>query len=482
MNWRSYGDMDPSLWASALRVHQSPLAPIADAAYRAAQPHTALCLAMMRVESRFGTAFNANKAENKNYLNLRPPDGDGYMAFQTPVQGIAAWRERITSPTYKLGVYARTVTLEDLIHAYAPSSDNNNEAAYVASIEADLKRWNITTPKEEPVSDTTTVVFGRVPKPPIGELICPKPFEGAGFYRVAPRDNVGVCEHITAGRGSIEFYHQFFSTGGERATDALVDFVIGRDGRIAMLNDWRGTRAPWANGNKLGMEGDGPAFYQRFGVEGIDQRLVSIEHEGTASEDWPPAMWNAAVNLDAWLFDQMGVRYDSYPVHQRYGVVTHMLHSEFTNKGGNALDECPGRYLKGRITAFQSDVRAVLMAHQIVVETAPLDPPKPPVDITPKPFKTFAHGLRTGTDQHDGPILYQYLEREFKVAPGRKAQKRIAIGKDQLIVSVLQEGEKVKGAFVTRQGALDWMLDQEGYAYQLNAFSPKIALPLKPRR
>lgn len=325
------------------------------------------------------------------------------------------------------------------------------------------------------------VVFGRVPKPPIIELICSKPFEGAGFYRVAPRDNVGVCEHITDGHGSVEFYHAFFSTGGERATDALVDFVIGRDGRIAMLNDWRGTRAPWANGNKLGMEGDGPAFYQEFGVAGIDRRLVSIEHEGTAAEDWPGAMWNAAVALDAWLFDQMGVRFDSYPVHQKYGVVTHMLHSEFTNKGGNALDECPGRYLKRNITAFQSDVRAVMMAHQIVADPAPIDPPKPPIDISPRPFKGFAHGLATRTDQHVGHQLYQYLEREFKVVPGRKAQQRVSPSKDALIVRTIPEGKKVVSAFVARIDDLDWLIDQRGYAWQLNAFTPRVPLPLKAR-
>lgn len=218
----------------------------------------------------------------------------------------------------------------------------------------------------------TPVVFGRVPKPPIVELICAKAGPGHGYYEVSPRSNVGVCEHITDGHGSIEWYHDFFSVGGERADDALVDFIIGRDGRIGMLNDPWGTRAPWANGNTAGLEGDGPAFIAKFGVDAVNTRLISIEHEGFAAEDWTGAQWNAAVNLDAWLYDQMHVRHDSFPIHQDYRVDVHLLHSYFTNKGGNGLDECPGRYLKNHLESFESAVRGILAAHQITTNMSDL--------------------------------------------------------------------------------------------------------------
>ena len=51
---------------------------------------------------------------------------------------------------------------------------------------------------------------------------------------------------------------------GKRAGDALTDTVIGRDGRIGLLNDWRdpergGRRAGWANGTATGTGGDGVA-------------------------------------------------------------------------------------------------------------------------------------------------------------------------------------------------------------------------------
>lgn len=276
----------------------------------------------------------------------------------------------------------------------------------------------------------TELVFGRAPKPPIIDMICPKPFDGAGYYRLkTPRKPVGVCEHITAGLGSIEFYHSFFSTGGERQYDALVDFVIGRDGRIAMLNDPWGTRSPWANGGTDGLEGDGPAFLRTFGVAGVNDRLVSIEHVGRATEDWTPEMWAAAVALDIWLFDRMGVRHDTFPVHQDYGAVVHLLHSEFTGKGGNAEDECPGRYLKRNITRYQDEIRAGLKAAQVTgpVVSDPKPTPKSPA-VYPKDmneekakrlFGTFSRYRRNGSvTQHGfderGVLSIMWLKRGEK--------------------------------------------------------------------
>ena len=225
----------------------------------------------------------------------------------------------------------------------------------------------------------TEITFKQVPDPGIIRMISPKPYDGAGFTRVAPRKPVGVCEHITAGYGSSKWYSEFFGTGGERQYDALVDFVIDRKGTIGMLNDPWGTRSPWANGRTDGLEGDGPAFLATFGINGVNDRLISVEHEGLPGDTWPQVQWEASVKLTAYLFDQMGVRWDSFPVHQAYGVVTHTLHSEFTGKGGNGIDECPGRFLKGRITQFQSEVRNYMKSYQ-VGSSVPAEPkPVPPV-------------------------------------------------------------------------------------------------------
>lgn len=228
------------------------------------------------------------------------------------------------------------------------------------------------------------IVFGNAPKPPIIEMICEKPYEGAGFTRVSPRKGrlVGVCNHITAGRGSIEWYRDFFSTGGQRQYDALVDFVIGRDGRIGMLNDPFGTRAPWANGGTDGMEGGGPAFYARFGAAGINQRLYSTEHEGTANEDWTPELWASSIVLDVWMLDGIGMRWDTCPIHPEFLISTVLHHGEFTGKGDNSVYECAGRYYRQNEDRYVAELKAGLRAVQEVIPPAEPEP-EPPAPVEP---------------------------------------------------------------------------------------------------
>jgi hypothetical protein len=80
---------------------------------------------------------------------------------------------------------------------------------------------------------TNDVVYGRVPRPNIIDMTVTKAGPGNGYYATAaPRDLVGGVEHITAGDASLEWYQGFFSIGGERARDALVDFIIDKAGRI----------------------------------------------------------------------------------------------------------------------------------------------------------------------------------------------------------------------------------------------------------
>jgi hypothetical protein len=225
------------------------------------------------------------------------------------------------------------------------------------------------------------VVFGRVPDPGIIPMIVPKPYDGAG-YNSGTRKMVGVCNHITAGGGSIEFYASFFGTGGERQYDALVDFVVGKDGRIGMLNDPRGRRIPWANGGSDGLEGDGPAFVSRFGVGGINANLASVENVGDGTTPWPDIQWNSSVALTAHLSDQAGVRWDSFPVHQDYSVVTNMLHFEFATK------PCPGPYLRNNISRFQDEARAIMKQHQAVDVTVP-----EPTPVEPKPPSIYPKGM-----------------------------------------------------------------------------------------
>lgn len=188
-------------------------------------------------------------------------------------------------------------------------------------------------------------VYRRVPHPPFIDLPVTKPEVGGWGYTRIPagsRRIVGVMNHETQGRGSGEWYRAFFSCpDGARCADALVDYLIARDGTIFRLNDPKNGRSPWANGGPLGLEGDGPAFYARFGASGVNNALISIEYEKLDDEAFSGAQVQSGGLLNAYWHDQDQQDWESYPYVPRYGCVTSLAHFEIgtTNCGKGELDD-----------------------------------------------------------------------------------------------------------------------------------------------
>ncbi len=139
-NWRDIGDVTFARWQGELMRLRSPLVAEARATYDAARPHSALALAMAFHESKYGTVYARNVATNRNVHNLRPRGAGGFQTFATWADGVDEWRQRVTDPTY---AYARTTTLQDLLGVFAPSSDGNNVAAYVQTVQAMLDGWQL---------------------------------------------------------------------------------------------------------------------------------------------------------------------------------------------------------------------------------------------------------------------------------------------------------------------------------------------------
>jgi N-acetylmuramoyl-L-alanine amidase-like protein len=223
------------------------------------------------------------------------------------------------------------------------------------------------------------LAFGRVPKPPMVELIVSKPeHQGSAFGYIraaAPRKNVGLVHHETQGRGSGQFYHDFFSCpDGERCKNALVDFLIQRDGTIFMFNDPFGTRAGWANGGGVGeaggLEGDGPRFFGVFGVNGINLRLVSIEYEKTNSENMTDAQIQSGGALAAWIHDLDGQPWEQHPFVPKYGCVTSFLHFEF------GTTDC-GKGENDDISRIQAVTKGIMRRHQVGGSGEPIEPDVP---------------------------------------------------------------------------------------------------------
>lgn len=220
-----------------------------------------------------------------------------------------------------------------------------------------------------------TLSFGHVKRPDMVEMIVPKPWEGAGFDRVAPRQIVGTCNHRTEGRDTPRSVFNLFATGGERESDALTDYVIGTDGVIGHLNEEHGTRAGWANGGSDGLEGDGPNFVKTFGIAGINNRLVSIEHCGLGSDPVSAAQFDASARLNAWIFDACHVPWSSFPVHPQFGVVTQLEHWEFATK------PCPGVQFRARTNELHEAIRGIMKASQTDASTPQPVPPPVPIQV-----------------------------------------------------------------------------------------------------
>lgn len=137
MNWRDSGDVTFENWVKELQRYNSPILKEARETYEAAKGLSRLLLFISELESRHQTLFNLNVPGNMNPLNLKPRGLGGWAKFESYADAFAEAKARLLDPKY---AYSKTETLADLIHVYAPSYDNNNEAAYVRFIEAGFDR------------------------------------------------------------------------------------------------------------------------------------------------------------------------------------------------------------------------------------------------------------------------------------------------------------------------------------------------------
>jgi hypothetical protein len=334
--FRASGDCQLVVWREEFRRVRSPIsASNIDKMYESGLGLTALVLDRLRAESTYG--LGALPAKN-NVLGLRVPGSLAFLSFDSPVDCVREVMRRWQDPAYKPGnpgVYGpRELSIRDLITKYSPPSENPTERLIKECVQH-INDWrgsvtDATGPSADP--------WRPYPYPAMVDLVCDKPYEGAGFDRCQFRlPNIrGFCSHITDGVGSIEGIHNLFSTGGERERDALTDLTIGRDGRIGLLNDWRdpnrgGTRAGWANGGVDGLEGDGVAFYRRY--PDINSVLVSCEHIARAGQEWTDAEIAASIECRVANAQFLKCPADKYPYHPSFGGVSiEMEHRFFATK------------------------------------------------------------------------------------------------------------------------------------------------------
>lgn len=418
------------------------------AAHAAAGKHSAILRRILKQESSYDTDYKANSLANNNPYNIRVPDYSnegnpkGYVHFANLVDATDAARRRINGDAGFFdgpNPYAAATTIEELLYTYAPPKWNNTEGlikAMVNDLNAWLPKWSPPaknpsgeTPEEIPAEGDTPMpnVYRKVPHPPFIDLPVSKPNGGGYGYTQIPKGSrkiVGVMNHETQGRGSGQWYRDFFSCpGGDRCGDALVDYFIDRKGQIYRLNNPANDRSPWANGGPLGLEGDGPAFYARFGASGVNNSLISIEYEKYDAEDFTAAQVQSGGLLNAYWHDQDEQDWESYPYVPRYSCVTSLAHFEIgtTNCGKGELDD---------ITRVQAVARGEMKKWQTQadgpsVPDEPDVPDQPDVPTLPggatlaeavKAFGTLTRHTPDGTTKvmpfdPTGPISLSYTHR-----------------------------------------------------------------------
>jgi hypothetical protein len=308
-----------------------------------------------------------------------------------------------------------------------------------------------TTP-EEPVALT----FGNVPKPPMKVMIVPKGASGqTGWFQCPPRHNVGFEAHETQGESSGEWYFGFFSCpNGERCKDALVDFLIDKQGVIFMYNDPEGTRAPWANGGGAlssgGLEGDGVAYVDYFGLAAVDTKTISCEIVKLHGAPMTQAQIVSLGKLFAYYADRDQQPWTNWPAIAKYnGTRVYLNHWEIGTSNCRINDDDNNKV----IAEVQKNLKA---AQESGVTPAPTyaTPDKPPPGTHIKNGRLFLAVTEEYT-LTKAATPYQYADYRNPTGPVKPVGSKIKVthvvsdaGETADLTLVIEDGSRMDGKVV----------------------------------
>ena len=370
-------------------------------AYDAAGDDSALVLAMLGRESSYASDFKAIPAWKNNALNLQV-DGVG-LSFDTPADGIRAWKERLYSKTYEGGIYARTVTISDLINAYAPKSDGNKTEGYIEEVVWDINRNGFVTQTEDP-TPMPTYTYGKVPMPKFEDHEVPPRKKYAGQVPAGSRVIRAFVRHTAY--GSLVGTTMWFAGG-----NALTEYMIGNasdgdpklDGQLRRFNDPKGSYYPHASGPVERPIADAAKFLQLWpGRINID--TVACERSGNGSTPVSSKERAKRAALIAYHADQYG-KYlkektgkdmftcDTFPIiPDELGRSFLIDHGEiYIGKRGS----CPGSAMDADLSAEIDAVIAILRKYQTGSSEVPVPPEPEYAKPQPPPAGTSVINSRT---------------------------------------------------------------------------------------
>lgn len=169
--WRDLGNTDRSAFvqavARAVTGGSSPMAADAAAVYDALADAglSRLGAAMLWIE-RKNDSWKAEYGLDSSYRNpfaMKDRTG-GWARFDSYPAAARAWAERLLSPN---GPYARTGSIAELVHVYAPAADGNSEVGYVDQIIRETDRLPVAEAAPDPVipGGYRTVACAGIAKP-----------------------------------------------------------------------------------------------------------------------------------------------------------------------------------------------------------------------------------------------------------------------------------------------------------------------------
>lgn len=392
--WRNLGRVPYEVWRKRI-TDAGGLSRVAErAVWEAAGEDSALMLEFLREESSYASHFDHIPASFNDPWNLQIA-GNG-IQFDTIIDCVHAWRERLYSQTYKNGVYWRTNTIADLVSVYAPASDGNDTESYIRGVVDGINRNGFETstplPPEEPgEGEPMPNKPGRIPKPSwIVVRHTPKDHEGQGFT-YGDRDIVGWVAHETQGHGSAIWYAtDFFACPhGDRCADALVDYIIDRNGNCVESNDPFGDRIPYASGGPLNTSNAiGRAFYNRFGDAARNKRLIGVEFEALDGEPLTPIQIQRGIEFGAWVFDSRGYDWDDWEFPAQWGgAPVWPSHGDIAQTSCR-LNDADRQKMRTGITAMMKEAQTGGIT--------PAPPVEPPTTPEPQPSDEIVPGMDYG--------------------------------------------------------------------------------------
>lgn len=405
--WRNLGRVPYAVWQKRINDAGGLSRVAAYEVWLAAGDDSALMLAFLGRESSYASDFDAIPASYNDPWNLQI-DGKG-IKFATVTDCVNAWRERLYSATYKNGIYAKTVTIADLIGVYAPASDGNNTTAYINGVVSDLNRNGfdppVTTPSTpaEPVPGkeqamATKSRFGRVPRPTFTNREIPSS-QNMAWDDLGQREVRGIFLHRMEGSlwGTDEYFRTF-ARAQQTKQGGLTDFGIdATTGEALLWCESTGRKSPWASGPVQNPIKSAAIFVNLYGRNAVNQYAESIETSGWGG-DAVSARWRAWVVAEiAYQADRYGAKLDAKGQlfdYTTYPNIPSEQNREFVMSHGWAYDgkrtTCAGSVIEALIPTINREVQAILAQYQADASTEPAQPTTP---ATPTPTEEVLPGL-----------------------------------------------------------------------------------------